>query len=169
MKKFLFALMGIIISLPSWGIEDICEYATIKQLIEKYGNGNLEDLKDVCENNSYNVDVISVIADLVYYDNEIDDLLVNFYDAYNPYAELLEDTEDLRSDTSVWRTADGKFNTARLASDSIAGVVLGTVGGVVTSTIMKKSQIRNGLEYIKCVVGGQTVASYDDQFSVGLK
>lgn len=70
---------------------------------------------------------------------------------------------------SVWKNDDGKFNTARLASDSIAGVVLGTVGGVITSNIIKKNQIENGFEDLKCTIGGQTVASYGDEFTVGVK
>ncbi len=69
----------------------------------------------------------------------------------------------------VWKNDDGKFNTARLASDSIAGVVLGTVGGVITSNIIKKNQIENGFEDLKCTIGGQTVASYGDEFTVGVK
>ncbi len=71
--------------------------------------------------------------------------------------------------SSVWKNDEGKFNTARLASDSIAGVVLGTVGGVITSNIIKKNQIENGFENLKCTIGGQTVASYGDEFTVGVK
>lgn len=76
---------------------------------------------------------------------------------------------EAKFDTSKWKNAEGKFNTARLASDSIAGVVLGTVGGVVTSTVVKKNQVKNGFEDIKCVIGGQTVASWGDQINVGLQ
>lgn len=68
---------------------------------------------------------------------------------------------------SVWHDAEGKFNTARLASDSIAGVVLGTVGGVVTSRLVKKAQVKQGFEDIGCHIGGQSVASYGDEFMVG--
>lgn len=71
--------------------------------------------------------------------------------------------------SSVWKNDDGKFNTARLASDSIAGVVLGTVGGVVTSKVIKKNQIKNGFEDLKCTIGGQNVATYGDEFNVGIK
>jgi len=71
--------------------------------------------------------------------------------------------------SSVWKNDEGKFNTARLASDSIAGVVLGTVGGVITSNIIKKNQIENGFEDLKCTIGGQTIASYGDEFTVGVK
>lgn len=71
--------------------------------------------------------------------------------------------------SSVWKNDEGNFNTARLASDSVAGVVLGTVGGVITSHIIKKNQIENGFDDLKCTIGGQTVASYGDEFRVGVK
>lgn len=70
---------------------------------------------------------------------------------------------------SVWKDEEGKFNTSRLVSDSIAGVVLGTVGGVVTSNVVKKNQVENGFEDIKCTVGGQTVADWGDEFRVGIQ
>ena len=69
---------------------------------------------------------------------------------------------------SVWKDAEGNFNTARLASDSIAGVVLGTAGGIITSKLVKKNQLKKGFEDIKCSIGGQNVASYGDSFSVGM-
>jgi len=72
-------------------------------------------------------------------------------------------------DTSVWKNKDGNFNTARLASDSIAGVVLGTAGGLITSNVIKKNQIKGGFEDIKCTVGGQVVAEYGDEFMVGMR
>ena len=70
---------------------------------------------------------------------------------------------------SVWKNADGNFNTARLASDSIAAVVLGTTGALVTSNIVKKNQVSGGFEDINCQVGGQTVAGWGDQFNVGIQ
>ncbi len=69
---------------------------------------------------------------------------------------------------SVWRNAEGKFNTSRLLSDSIAGVVLGTTGGLVTSSLVKKNQIEEGFENVQCTIGGQTVANYGDEFVVGM-
>lgn len=69
---------------------------------------------------------------------------------------------------SVWKDTEGNFNTARLASDSIAGVVLGTAGGIITSKLVKKNQLKQGFEDIKCSIGGQNVASYGDSFSVGM-
>lgn len=68
---------------------------------------------------------------------------------------------------NVWRDAEGNFNTARLASDSIAGVVLGTVGGIVTANVVKKSQVKKGFEDIQCHIGGQSVANFGDGFIVG--
>ncbi len=70
---------------------------------------------------------------------------------------------------SVWRNAEGNFNTARLASDITAGVVLGTVGGVVTGVVIKKNQVKKGFEALHCTVGGQKVAEWGDEFSVGLR
>lgn len=69
---------------------------------------------------------------------------------------------------NVWKDAEGNFNTARLASDSIAGVVLGTAGGIITSKLVKKNQLKKGFEDIKCSIGGQNVASYGDSFTVGM-
>lgn len=72
-------------------------------------------------------------------------------------------------DKTVWKDAEGKFNTSRLISDSVAGVVLGTTGGLVTSSVVKKKQVENGFEDIKCTVGGQVVADWGDDFRVGIQ
>ena len=47
----------------------------------------------------------------------------------------MSDIDSIRStlDQSKWKNADGGFNTSRLLSDSIAGVVLGTAGGLITT------------------------------------
>ncbi len=84
------------------------------------------------------------------------------------YTKLSKYHDKFRSKVSVWKNADGSFNTARLASDSIAGVVLGTAGGLITSNIVKKNQIENGFEDIKCTIGGQNVAAWGDQFRIGI-
>ena len=73
------------------------------------------------------------------------------------------------SDRSVWKNADGSFNGARLASDLTAGVVLGTVGGVVSGVLIKKSQVEKGFDALNCTVNGQKVADWGDEFSVGLR
>ncbi|MBQ6736033.1 MAG: hypothetical protein IJQ90_00925 [Alphaproteobacteria bacterium] len=83
------------------------------------------------------------------------------------YSKLTQLRDSLK--VSAWRDAEGKFNTARLASDSIAGVVLGTVGGIVTSKLVKKNQLKRGFEDLSCNVGGQKVADYGDTFRVGLQ
>ena len=70
---------------------------------------------------------------------------------------------------NVWRDENGNFNTARLVSDSIAGVVWGTVGGIVTSKLVKKNQLKKGFEDLYCAIGGQTVAEYGDDFTVGMR
>lgn len=70
---------------------------------------------------------------------------------------------------SVWKNAEGKFNTARLASDATAGVVLGTAGGLISNHLIKKNQIKKGMEDIQCTVGGQVVAGYGDEFMVGMQ
>ena len=76
---------------------------------------------------------------------------------------------DAKSNRSVWKTAEGKFNTARLASDLTAGVVLGTVGGVVSGVVIKKKQVEKGFDALHCAVGGQTIADWGDTFTVGLR
>ncbi|MBP5794974.1 MAG: OmpA family protein [Alphaproteobacteria bacterium] len=70
---------------------------------------------------------------------------------------------------SVWKTDKGTFNYARLASDSIAGVVLGTAGGIITSNVVKKNQIKSGFDDVMCTVGGQSVANWGDEFRVGVR
>jgi hypothetical protein len=86
-------------------------------------------------------------------------------DINNAYDEVKSIVGGLK--LNVWRDADGNFNTARLASDSIAGVVLGTVGGIVTANVVKKSQVKKGFEDIQCHIGGQSVANFGDGFIVG--
>ena len=85
------------------------------------------------------------------------------------YSQLTSIHNKFRDDVSVWKNEEGKFNTARLASDSIAGVVLGTAGGLITSSVVKKNQVEDGFEDIKCTIGGQNVAEWGDQFRVGIQ
>ena len=85
------------------------------------------------------------------------------------YGRLVSIHNKFRDEKSVWKDKDGNFNTARLASDSIAGVVLGTTGALVTSHVVKKNQVENGFEDIKCTIGGQNVSQWGDQFRVGIQ
>lgn len=91
---------------------------------------------------------------------------VQYTEAYNKlnayFATIVGGKKD------VWKDKDGNFNTKRLASDLTAGVVLGTVGGVVSGVVIKKKQIEKGFEALHCTVGGQTVANWGDTFTVGL-
>ena len=75
---------------------------------------------------------------------------------------------DAATKESVWKDKDGKFNTARLASDTAAGVILGTAGGLISNKLIKKSQVKKGFENIGCYVAGQEVAAYGDEFTVGM-
>lgn len=75
----------------------------------------------------------------------------------------------VESERSVWKNADGSFNATRLASDLTAGVVLGTVGGVVSGVLIKKAQVEKGFDALNCSVGGQKVADWGDEFKVGFK
>ncbi len=86
-------------------------------------------------------------------------------------AEAITAIDKYRSglDVSVWKDAEGNFNTARLVSDSIAGVVLGTAGGLITSSVVKKNQVKSGFEDVVCTIGGQTVGGYGDEISVGIQ
>ena len=83
----------------------------------------------------------------------------------------MSDIDSIRStlDQSKWKNADGGFNTSRLLSDSIAGVVLGTASGLIVSHVVKKNQVENGFEDIQCTVGGQVVANWGDEFQVGIQ
>lgn len=71
-------------------------------------------------------------------------------------------------DKNVWRNKDGDFNTARLVSDATAGVVLGTAGGLISNKLIKKNQLKKGFDDISCYIGGQLVADYGDEFTVGM-
>ncbi len=70
---------------------------------------------------------------------------------------------------NVWRNEEGEFNKARLASDAIAGVTLGALGGFVTNKLIKNSQLDKGFDVIECSVDGKVVAGYGDEFRVGSK
>ncbi len=85
------------------------------------------------------------------------------------FAENSLDSVVAAFDRSKWRDADGNFNTARLASDSVAAVVLGTAGGLISSKVIKKKQVENGFEDIKCTIGNQEVADWGDEFQVGIQ
>ena len=142
-----------------------------------------------------NADIMALIAQIEAYcagANKTSEMFMTYYNTllqYNPaqcgqvsqdvsqqteninsaYSQLTAIHNKFRDEVSVWKDAEGKFNTARLASDSIAGVVLGTAGGLITSSVVKKNQVEDGFEDIKCTIGGQNVAEWGDQFRVGIQ
>ena len=160
---------------------DVCDAATLKTLdalIAKTSGDigtKLQDAKKTCgkENQlllrSGREQIMSAINAAV---EKYPDL-AKFVDGNISIKILVQNIENSRqslaSDASVWRTADGKFNVARLASDSIAGVVLGTAGGIITSNIVKKNQVKRGFDDVMCTVGGQSVADWGDEFRVGIR
>jgi hypothetical protein len=160
---------------------DVCDAATLKTLdalIAKTSGDigtKLQDAKKTCgkENQlllrSGREQIMSAINAAV---EKYPDL-AKFVDANISIKILVQNIENSRqslaSDASVWKTADGKFNVARLASDSIAGVVLGTAGGIITSNVVKKNQIKRGFDDVMCTVGGQSVADWGDEFRVGIR
>ncbi len=160
---------------------DVCDKATLNTLnalIEKTEGDiktNLQEAQKTCgaENQlllrSGREQIMSAINAAV---EKYPDL-AKFVDANISIKILVQNIENSRqslaSDASVWKTADGKFNVARLASDSIAGVVLGTAGGIITSNVVKKNQIKRGFDDVMCTVGGQSVADWGDEFRVGIR
>ncbi len=85
--------------------------------------------------------------------------------------ELSKGLSDMQAKftTSHWTDKEGNFNKKRLLSDSIAATVLGTTGGLITSHVMKKKQAENGFDALQCTVGGQSVATWGDEFTVGIQ
>ena len=160
---------------------DVCDAATLKTLdalIAKTSGDirtKLQDAKTTCgaENQlllrSGREQIMSAINAAV---EKYPDL-ARFVDGNISIKILVQNIENARqslaSDASVWKTADGKFNVARLASDSIAGVVLGTAGGIITSNVVKKNQVKRGFDDVMCTVGGQSVADWGDEFRVGIR
>ena len=98
-------------------------------------------------------------------DDATDDAANNDAESISDLAKTLDEIEDAYG-LSKWRTVDGKFNYARLASDATAAVVLGTTGALVTSSVVKKKQVEAGFESLECTVGGQHVGDWGDVFRI---
>lgn len=114
---------------------------------KQFRNGNCNTNTDAYQQS---LDTTAAVAEIEKLGKELNDISATF-------------------DRSKWRDADGKFNTARLASDSVAAVVLGTAGGLISSKVIKKKQVENGFEDIKCTIGSQEVANWGDEFQVGIQ
>ena len=136
------------------------------QTAQKYCNNNT--VNKILLQSQYNAIMSAINAAVEKYPDLAN--LVNGNISIKILVQNIENSrQSLASDASVWRTADGKFNVARLASDSIAGVVLGTAGGIITSNVVKKNQIKRGFDDVMCTVGGQSVADWGDEFRVGIR
>lgn len=94
--------------------------------------------------------------------------LQNLQSRIDRYAETIMDIEDAHADdkVSAWKNADGKFNTSRLLSDSIAGIALGTVGGLVVNKVVKDKHVETGFKEIGCAIDDERVADFDDVFVI---
>ncbi len=92
---------------------------------------------------------------------------------YNTHSPIIKEKHSvleemrLQFDSSVWRDKEGKLNVARIVSDSVAGVALGTTGGVVINNMMKKDQVEDGFEDLKCKIGTEVVAEWGEVFRAG--
>ncbi len=129
----------------------------IDELIEKCEEGITET-----EYNSLYINITVVITNIR--DAGLSSSRTNILNAISKLDNLSSGFKE-----SVWKNEEGEFNTSRLISDSVAGVVLGTAGGLITSSVVKKNQVENGFEDIQCTVGGQVVAGWGDQFQVGIQ
>lgn len=164
---------------------DICDEATIKALDALIkvlpDDSSLKQAQEICNSNkkdkmlfrSQRQQIMAAMADAIANYPEKTKTVVEKLPA-NLSAEILADgiiavRDSFVAGKSVWKTKTGDFNYARLASDSIAGVVLGTAGGIITSNVVKKNQIKTGFEDVMCTVGGQNVANWGDEFRVGVK
>ncbi len=163
---------------------DICDEATIKALdalsakvTDTDVKSKLDAAKQIC--NSGKKDQMLLRSQRQQIMGAISVALQKYPDAWKDVPADLSATilangiiavrDSLVSGKSVWKTDKGTFNYARLASDSIAGVVLGTAGGIITSNVVKKNQIKSGFEDVMCTVGGQNVANWGDEFRVGVR
>ena len=136
------------------------ECKACKQLVEK-GEAKWEDEVCVCKNG----------LDFVMSRDNKSAVCVSLDAAIGNIDKAAKNLDDIIGGLklTVWKDAQGNFNTARLASDSIAGVVLGTTGALITSKLVKKKQVEDGFEDIQCVIGGQKVADWGDEFNVGMQ
>ena len=120
-----------------------------EQLVEKY-KASFEKAAKVWESENCNEEIIKPNA------TDLEKAVENV----NSFFEYT------KGNLNVWRDRDGNFNTTRLISDTTAGVVLGTVGGIVSGKVIKKKQLEKGFDVLHCVVGGQKMADYGDTFQV---
>lgn len=160
-----------------------CDVATISWLHEmqlKYNDADITkaivNILDFCTKNSSNRsqnelenNITNLKVLIQNYENAKIQKSKEITDSANNIKLLYGNISGLKNEASVWKDKEGDFNKSRLISDSVAGVVLGTAGGLITSSVIKKNQTENGFEDISCTVGGQVVAGWNDEFTVGIR
>ncbi len=129
---------------------------------------NMQSIENMLKSTKNEVSTYAEIIKTVCGDNSTSILPYSEVDLKAARETLKSFFANANKNASVWKTEEGNFNGARLASDLTAGVVLGTVGGVVSSKVIKKKQIEKGFEVLHCTIGGQTAADWGDTFTVGL-
>ena len=144
-------------------------YPISEEMVEKLGLGDCTDVQNIIDKDKAKLKELEKkfcadpnrnnYGDLIDEDREYQEARERL-DAFMRNAEL---------NVSVWKNSEGKFNTSRLASDLTACVVLGTVGGIVSANIIKKKQVEKGFDALNCTIGGQKVADWGDEFTVGLR
>ena len=141
---------------------DIQSVSVKKDMSEQSGQGL---------GNSLNTQVIATVAiqpEQEPYVQQNNAQITSLNNQIQRYADVIQNIEAAHKGEklSVWKNAEGKFNTSRLLSDSIAGVALGTVGGLVVNKLVKDHHVETGFEEIVCVIDGEQIASYDEEFVI---
>lgn len=134
---------------------------TLKEVQEKYHSASCEEFQSRYE---YDVSELKDLADAIC--NEYGEAVQLDAATKNAIRKVNEFFGMSNANRTVWRDTEGKFNATRLASDATAGVVLGTVGGIVSGKVIKKKQLEKGFDVLHCTVGGQKMADYGDTFQV---
>jgi hypothetical protein len=85
--------------------------------------------------------------------------------AENALAEIQKiEKDDKFFNLSGWTNKEGKFNWMRLGIDAAGAAVIGTTAGVLTNSLMKKSQLESGYKSLQCTYGQSGSASYGETF-----
>lgn len=136
--------------------------------LSEQGKLDINNALMICANNTGDINIVYSVVNNIINNNYT---IIYQEDIGEKVRNMKRDLATIESGfkASVWKTAEGNFNGSRLASDSIAGVVLGTAGGLITSNVIKKNQVKSGFENVQCTVGGQSVAGWGDSFSVGIR
>lgn len=135
----------------------------ISGVYERNEKGGITCMIKVCSS-GYNVDKVNNTC--VVATNDVD--IGALQNKINMYAAKIREIEAAygKGKASVWKNAEGNFNTSRLLSDSIAGVALGTVGGLVVNKLVKNNHLDTGFEEIGCSIDGNRLVNFEDEFVI---